>query len=348
MPKYFDYIAKPKSAWLTVNRACNFRCKWCYGQSTQFDIKDTMDVGLAKKLVDCVAEAGVKRINFIGGEPTLWKDLFEIITYCKENKITTGLITNGSRFSDPVFCDKYNNNPCDYIGVSVKSANENDFLKATGVQMFRETTQGLKRIFAKYNAGFETVYNNVIGRKGLIEIAKYCHDLGAKNMTLSLCSSIIDGDGEINNRYLNIKNIAQDIQEIYSDICDIYNGNIQIEMFLPLCFFSDEFVNSLFEKNQIVSICHVHDRDGVIFDTNGDILPCNTMVGNHILRYPDDYNDGNSLIRSLNSKKLIDDYHYLLRYPSKVCTNCKWNQKCKGGCILNWVTLDPALCEARV
>ena len=32
-----------KSGWLTVNRACNLRCKWCYAQKTGFKTNDDLD-----------------------------------------------------------------------------------------------------------------------------------------------------------------------------------------------------------------------------------------------------------------------------------------------------------------
>ena len=34
---------KYKAGWLTINRACNIRCKWCYAQGTGFNKKDNVN-----------------------------------------------------------------------------------------------------------------------------------------------------------------------------------------------------------------------------------------------------------------------------------------------------------------
>jgi radical SAM protein with 4Fe4S-binding SPASM domain len=73
----FDFKARPKVSWFTVNRQCNFRCPWCYGEDTHYSSKDTMSLATAKELAQITAEVGVRYINIIGGEPTLWPHLFD-------------------------------------------------------------------------------------------------------------------------------------------------------------------------------------------------------------------------------------------------------------------------------
>ena len=33
-----------KGCWITLNRACNLRCKWCYAQDTKFSLLDDMEL----------------------------------------------------------------------------------------------------------------------------------------------------------------------------------------------------------------------------------------------------------------------------------------------------------------
>ena len=86
---------------------------------------------------------GVKHINFIGGEPTLWPDLSQAIEMCRQRNIVTGLITNGLRFSDDEYWEEYQKMPCDRISLSVKSMNETEFSNATGNRNFRNAVKGI-------------------------------------------------------------------------------------------------------------------------------------------------------------------------------------------------------------
>lgn len=67
-------------AWLTTNRSCNNRCEWCYAQNA---IGNEMDIDDAKKCVDVLKELKVKHIVLIGGEPTIYSHLIELLKYIK-------------------------------------------------------------------------------------------------------------------------------------------------------------------------------------------------------------------------------------------------------------------------
>ena len=44
----FDF----KTGWLTLNRTCNLRCKWCYARDTEYKSSLTMSKDLAFELID--------------------------------------------------------------------------------------------------------------------------------------------------------------------------------------------------------------------------------------------------------------------------------------------------------
>lgn len=346
MIEFFDFQAKPASAWITVNRGCNFRCKWCYGQSTFFDPNDNMTLELAKHLVVIAKESGINYFTLIGGEPTIWEPLDDFISFCKSTCVKLGMITNGYRFCDNHFWEAYSKNPCDSVGVSVKSGNRSSFIEATGVDCYEETMVGIKRVMSLYNTGFSTVYNDLVGEEGLLEIAKNLRSQGAPSMTINLCSPVLGEEGISHTYSVSLQKTVESIMSMYPVLDNLYEGQVTFELFVPLCLFPESFISAIYEKGQLSSICHVHDRSGIVFDTNGDLLPCNAMIGNHIAKYGTDFLDGSSLLRHLNSDKLINDYRSLLRYPSEECSSCKWNRRCKGGCILNWAVFTPEICRA--
>lgn len=84
---------------------CNMRCKFCF--ATFQDVKQDMDLPkghLPEKdcisVVDRLAQAGFKKINFAGGEPTLCSWLPDLIKRSREHGMVTSIVTNGSRITD--------------------------------------------------------------------------------------------------------------------------------------------------------------------------------------------------------------------------------------------------------
>ena len=74
---------KPLVAWLTTNRTCNNKCKWCY--TYNYNCNDIiMDNDKLKKTVDELKKIGIKKIILIGGEPSINKNIIDIIKYIKE------------------------------------------------------------------------------------------------------------------------------------------------------------------------------------------------------------------------------------------------------------------------
>lgn len=343
----FDFKCRPKTAWLTVNRKCNFRCQWCYGEGTNYTPADTMPLKTALEVVKIAANVGVEYINIIGGEPTLWPGLFELNKFCKTLGITTGLITNAARFGNNEFWEKYQQCPCDEMSISVKSVNLKQFKNVTKAKenIFNQTMIGLERAMNFHNTGVSTVYNSLVGMNGLKDIASTCRQLGANFLVVDLCTAVLSKDGISKGFSIEPQQLADDIVEMQPYLSKLYDGKIEIEAYIPLCLFPVSFIEEMLQTNQIGTVCHVYSRSGINFNTNGDIMPCNQMYDSIIARKGIDFTDGPSLLDHLNSIDLRKDYKQLLRYPSKACTNCRWKNDCHGGCLVNWMVFDSSICH---
>lgn len=143
----------PTTAWLTVNRSCNFRCSWCYASGNVFDSKQTLTMKLALRLLEIIKEMGIKHITLIGGEPTLWKNLMDFNANCHEMGIKSSLVTNAYRFGDDDFWNQYIKNPNDKISVSLKAFDDKSALEFAGINNFEVMKAGLKRAVFKFNSG---------------------------------------------------------------------------------------------------------------------------------------------------------------------------------------------------
>src|SRR3990167_5182462 len=114
----------PQIAWLTLTRACNFRCPWCYAQGAGFDPKKNMNLTLAMQIVKSCASIGVNLFILIGGEPTISKNLFQITEWIRSLSAKSNLVTNAQMFGNDQFWHSYQNCPNDGVSVSFKAWDE--------------------------------------------------------------------------------------------------------------------------------------------------------------------------------------------------------------------------------
>ncbi|MEK6901496.1 MAG: radical SAM protein, partial [Nanoarchaeota archaeon] len=88
-----DFPQKPKQEldfmWLELTRGCNLRCLHCYDDScpelieTEKALTERMLHDDWLRVIDQAAEEGFKRLQFIGGEPLLYKEIFGLVEDAK-------------------------------------------------------------------------------------------------------------------------------------------------------------------------------------------------------------------------------------------------------------------------
>lgn len=99
---------------------CNFNCKYCFAR---FDnINQTLKKSEYIKIIKELTENGTIKLNFAGGEPTLYSFLGDLIGYSKKLGLITSIISNGTRIT-PKFVKKFGE-VIDWIGLSLDSGNE--------------------------------------------------------------------------------------------------------------------------------------------------------------------------------------------------------------------------------
>ena len=92
---------------LELNSACNNNCVYCYIPSKLRKAHSEDGFEYLKGKILEYSKRGVKNIDFTGGEPTLCKNLLELVKYAKELGYTNRtLVTNGRRLSYQDYCKK--------------------------------------------------------------------------------------------------------------------------------------------------------------------------------------------------------------------------------------------------
>ena len=112
-------IEGPISVNYHLYKPCNYRCHFCF--ATFADIEGSLDLGAQQRLLCRLRESGCEKINFAGGEPTLYRGLGELLHAARELGFVTAVITNGARLAP--LLDSHAGD-LDWVGISVDSADE--------------------------------------------------------------------------------------------------------------------------------------------------------------------------------------------------------------------------------
>jgi len=85
---------------------CNNNCRFCYCDDKK-DRFDSMTTEQVKQELDAGRERGSRWVDFLGGEPTIRKDIVELVSYAEEiGYETISFTTNGKMFYYRDFAEK--------------------------------------------------------------------------------------------------------------------------------------------------------------------------------------------------------------------------------------------------
>lgn len=81
----------PNSACWNITKICNDNCLFCYRdqESEELNLEDRI------KVIEKVAESGIRKLTFAGGEPLMLTDIQELIQHAKCKDLLVSMTTNG-------------------------------------------------------------------------------------------------------------------------------------------------------------------------------------------------------------------------------------------------------------
>ncbi|MBN2054686.1 radical SAM protein [bacterium] len=101
VPFELGYIELPILSEVALTYRCNIRCRFCYAACRQeaAPAEEELTTDQVKTLLRIIRhDAGVPSVSFTGGEPTLRRDLEELVAFASgEMGMRVNLITNGTR-----------------------------------------------------------------------------------------------------------------------------------------------------------------------------------------------------------------------------------------------------------
>ena len=155
-----------------ITNRCNYHCTYCFGK---FNGQKDPTLDDAKKIVDNIALYFAQnnitdgRINFAGGEPTLYEHLDELIDYTSSLGIRVSIVTNGSLLTPERI--RYWQGKVSCIGISIDSidCDTNLTIGRCCRNKVISLSQWSKLAKAIHNCGIDLKINTVVSRLNLDE-----------------------------------------------------------------------------------------------------------------------------------------------------------------------------------
>ncbi len=323
-----------------VTQACNLACHHCSWGSAS--IPENFPQDFFQKIVKELESLGGKSLLISGGEPLLWPDLFDMVSFASQ-RLRVSLSTNGTLIGKTE-AQKLKEAGVAEIAISLDglSARTHDSLRGKG--NFQKTLQGidsLKRegLGEKINLHFCLSKMNI---EEAIDLPKFAENLGVRKIT-----------------YLSMKKLGK-ASSGWNDLKPDRESYREFMLKLYQAFFTQGFpvvVNSplsgfrpVVKPQERVSTCPFGTQ--LIVDVKGGIYPCPGML------FPD-YRLGNvfdmTIEEAMHSPRFEDLKEKFRSRLERVgrCRSCTWRSLCRGGCTSSvyaekgtiWETDD--LCELR-
>ncbi len=331
---------KLEVCWLTLNRECNLRCNYCYARGTGYDVKKNMSLENAKRILDFCKTGKIKHLVLIGGEPLLYPDLFPLLRECSEKDFDVHLSTNGIAFSNSDFCEKVFSIIRPSINVSIKGYDSASYIGTTSCDAFSDLLEAFAN-FKKNDVDFHVSY--VLTEDNLSNFligVKKAFEFGASALHLSFAydfntASIKDLNFlKKNNPVFKISKFVSMVDEIEN----VTSGNWDFENGYPLCFYSQEQIKKI--GNHLATGCQMLFGDGILFDPDLNIIPCNSMYSVKMGQMGKDFDSYDEFEVFSSEKEYLLIRRYLESLPSSDCKKCEKLKYCGGGCTLFWSQVD--------
>jgi len=335
------------TCWLVINYQCNNRCIYCYAENTGFPASENMDLDYAKEILCSIAAAKVKNCLLIGGEPTLYPNLFELVQYGAGLGLSVRIITNGRRFSDEGFLNSLIHSGVRSCSISIPASNPEDGLYLSQVkQAWDQTVAGLRNV-VRSGLSFNSLTTvNSFNKDKLFEIALFLSDLGVKRIVYNFATPNCSKDSVNLHSVLDPKIAAEAIEKAYW-LAKSRGIKISFLPTLPLCLFSEQLRAEVFPIDKIGCGCHIFSGGGAVFDPRGNLLPCTHLTEFRIAKVSDDgggFAHQHDLLGFLTNPEAAPAKlrKQIWQYPVAKCKTCEYWGACIGGCPIFRAAFQPA------
>jgi MoaA/NifB/PqqE/SkfB family radical SAM enzyme len=167
---------------------CTNNCVFCYASNQYQSGKNELSTGQWKRVIDICRQNGIPQLTFTGGEPTMRKDLAELIDYSKW--FVTRLNTNGTLLTLDL-CKRLHAASLDNVQVTLYSSDKTVHNALVGADTFDKTVEGIKNALKeKLDVSINTPLCQL--NDDYVSTLQFAKELGVEFVT---CSGLIPAGG---------------------------------------------------------------------------------------------------------------------------------------------------------
>ncbi len=153
---------------ISLHGDCNMRCIYCppWGENS-YTIDDNLDTGSLKRILMYLSKAGFSVVKFTGGEPTLRKDIVDVVDFSSKLFPETRIITNG--WSLNKLAPHLKKAGLSSVEISLDAAESASFVRMTqtSIAMYVAVRMGIEECI---KLGFPIQLNMVVTRQNLNQV----------------------------------------------------------------------------------------------------------------------------------------------------------------------------------
>jgi radical SAM protein with 4Fe4S-binding SPASM domain len=305
-----------------------------------------MNALFAKEIMETL-KGEARTCLLIGGEPTLYPEIEEIISFGANLGLKMVIVSNGRKLKNKKFTKSLFAAGLDRAVISLEGASKEIHNSITNRESFNDTSKGIEVCaeFGKANTLTTICEKN---SHEVFSTIRLSYELGSNKAVLNCAVPTLWEKQTSADYCLNPKNLARIINDLFDQGIN-KDVPFQLNATLPLCLIKKDTLEEALKRKWISVGCHMYRGKGAAFDPDGNILPCthfseaplftNTIMENGTFSLKEKFLEMWSDQAGIASKFRSG----LWKYPAKKCAECKYWGGCIGGCPLLWTYFDPLI-----
>ncbi|MCF7835270.1 radical SAM protein [Candidatus Gracilibacteria bacterium] len=219
-----DFISAPLNVTIQITNKCNLRCKHCHRVD-----KGSLDIDFKKikKLIDELSDMKIFNINISGGEPLLYKGLFDVIEYISSKGIKVTMSTNLILRNDKIAKKMYEFGVRQlHISLDSADAKYHDYIRGSknSYSIMIKNLEIIKKVGIEFTIVTTLINQTIEDYSNIIDFSFRLGASGHKTNTL-----VPQGQGKtLDVEYYNNKDLLKSYIEIFSRKKEEYSGKMSI------------------------------------------------------------------------------------------------------------------------
>jgi radical SAM protein with 4Fe4S-binding SPASM domain len=256
-----------------ITNDCNLKCLHCYTVENPGSELSHSDV---LQIIQKLLSLGLQEINFSGREPTMRRDLPEIIKYCSTHKIRVNVVTNGTVLKQEGFASLLQSG-LNMLVFSLDGVSEISHDTIRGEGNFHRTIDSISTCLNYVRENEMTTkigVNCTLQKVNALEVSRMidlCHSLGTHFLNINPVSFCGSATNVREMLYLS----PEEILSCWNKICEAYQRmRPDFRLYLGTSPMETKLLNAKY--NLELPVIHTTCSAGntLYIDPHGKALPC--------------------------------------------------------------------------